>query len=257
MPAKDRYRRMQEVFEGSKFKCLQYEAEPRRDAYSEYGEYDKRIRGRMFENPETNTISTVPTTGVPTNSAVHLTHFMDGSEVRLSLQRRDPSRRPVPPVLAGQVGVAVLQRGSDRSIKPMSKACSLRENARVSGHDQSNRSGCPAGRTREPQTAIHYCHISNWTERGRPERRLYKHRHQEDSRSDARPGIGRGQKDDGRPRPTGQCDACGRRQPPIQTGGAPRNQFSITQLATLSASASRFTPSQPVVGSRGSKHLGT
>ena len=58
MPQKTVTDVMQDVFEGSKFKCLPYEKRNLdEDPYSEYGEYDYRIRGRMFENPETNTIS--------------------------------------------------------------------------------------------------------------------------------------------------------------------------------------------------------
>src|SRR5262249_26343198 len=69
----------------------------------------------------TNTIRTVPTTGVDETVPSILTYFMDGS--RRVFRFSDvilPDGRYYP-VLAGQVGVAVLQRGSDRSITAMRK----------------------------------------------------------------------------------------------------------------------------------------
>jgi len=113
---------MQDIFEGSKFRCLPYEKRNLdEDPDSEYREYDHRINGRMFECPESNTITTVPTTGVNERTRSILTYFMDGS--RRVFRFCDvilPNGRYYP-VLAGQVGVAVLQRTNDRSITPMRK----------------------------------------------------------------------------------------------------------------------------------------
>src|SRR5262245_59107822 len=104
MPKKTVSDVMQDVFEGSRFKCLPHEKRNLdEDPDSEYREYDSRIRGRMFENPESNQISKVPTTGVDEQTRTILTYFMDGS--RRVFRFSDvilPDGRYYP-VLAGQV----------------------------------------------------------------------------------------------------------------------------------------------------------
>lgn len=70
---------MRDVFAGSKFKCLPYEKRNLdEDPYSEYAEYDRRIKGKTFENPANSSIRTVPTTGVTEQVRTILRYFMDG-----------------------------------------------------------------------------------------------------------------------------------------------------------------------------------
>jgi hypothetical protein len=49
------------------------------DPYSEYAEYDRRIKGKTFENPENSSIRKVPTTGVTEQVRTILRYFVDGS----------------------------------------------------------------------------------------------------------------------------------------------------------------------------------
>jgi hypothetical protein len=120
MPRKTVSYYMQEVFAGSKFKCLPYEKRNLdEDPYSEYAEYDRRIKGKTFEYPENNSIETVSTTGVDETVRTILTYFMDGSRRVFRFSDVILNDGRYYPVLAGQVGVAVLKRADDGSITPI------------------------------------------------------------------------------------------------------------------------------------------
>ena len=258
MPQKTVTDVMEDVFEGSKFKCLPYEKRNLdEDPYSEYGEYDPRIRGRMFENPETHTISTVPTTGVDETVPSILTYFMDGS--RRVFRFSDvilPDGRYYP-VLAGQVGVAVLQRGNERAVTPMRKY--VRYEKMLVFPDTINQTDQGALRTelanRKLQFAVDtyptgkaggnqnedYINIGT--------KKILDRMHDLELDAVRRMMADRDLRDNAMLVVDGSLQF---RREVLQ-----RNQFSITQLANVIGISKSFTPSQPVVGSRGSKHLGT
>lgn len=249
---------MQDVFEGSKFKCLPYEKRNLdEDPYSEYGEYDYRIRGRMFENPETNTISTVPTTGVDETVPSILTYFMDGS--RRVFRFSDvilPDGRYYP-VLAGQVGVAVLQRGGDRSITPM------REHVRYENMlvfpDTINQTDQGALRAELANRKLQFALATYPTGQagGNPNEDYISIGTKKilDLMHDLELEAVRGMMDDRDLRDDAMLVVDGSLQ--FRREVLRRNQFSITQLANVVGISKSFTPSQPVVGARSSKHLGT
>jgi hypothetical protein len=249
---------MQDVFEGSRFKCLPYEKRNLdQDPDSEYREYDYRIRGRMFENPETNSISTVSTTGVDERVPTILTYFMDGS--RRVFRFSDvilPDGRYYP-VLAGQVGVAVLQRANDRSFSPMRKY--VRYEKMLVFPDTINQTDQNALRAELLNRKLEFAvdtyptghgggnqnedYISTGT------KKILDLMHDVELDAVKRMMDDRDLRDDAILVVDGSLQF---RREVLQ-----RNAFPITQLANVIGISKSFTPSQPVVGARGSKHLGT
>jgi hypothetical protein len=260
MPQKTVSDVMQDVFEGqgSRFRCLPYEKRNLdEDPDSEYREYDYRIRGRMFENPESNQISKVPTTGVDEHVRTILTYFMDGS--RRVFRFSDvilPDGRYYP-VLAGQVGVAVLKRADDRSIGPLRKYVQY-ENMLVFPDtiDQSDQNALrtelanrnlqfavatyPTGPTGGNQNEDY---ISIGT------KKILDLMHDLELDAVRRMMAARDLHDDSMLVVDGSLQ--------FRREVLRRNDFPITQLANAIGISKSFTPSQPVIGARGSKHLGT
>lgn len=258
MPQKTVTDVMQDVFEGSKFKCLPYEKRTLdEDPFSEYGEYDNRIRGRMFENPETNLISTVPTTGVDETVPSILTYFMDGS--RRVFRFSDvilPDGRYYP-VLAGQVGVAVLQRGNDRSVSPMRKH--VRYEKMLVFPDTINQTDQGALKAELANRKLQFTVATYPTgQTGGNQNEDYISTGTKkilDLMHDLELDAVRQMMDDRDLRDNAMLVVDGSLQ--FRREVLQRNRFSITQLANVIGISKSFTPSQPVVGSRGSKHLGT
>lgn len=258
MPQKTVSDIMQDVFEGSRFKCLPYEKRNLdEDPDSEYREYDYRIRGRMFENPESNTISTVPTTGVDEKVRTILTYFMDGS--RRVFRFSDvilPDGRYYP-VLAGQVGVAVLKRADDGSVGPMHKHVRY-ENILVFPDtlEQTDRSALKAELANRKLGFTLSTYATGQTGASQNEDYISVGTKKIlDSMHDFELGAVRRMMDDRDLRDDAMLVVDGSLQ--FRREVLRRNDFPITQLANVIGISKSFTPSQPVIGARGSKHLGT
>jgi len=120
MPLKTVSDVMKDVFKGSGFKCLLHEKRPLDDdPHSEYAESDKRIKGKLFEAPSNNHITKVSPAGITEKTPSILTYFMDGSRRVFRFSDIVLGDGRYFPVLAGQVGVAVLRRNEDGSMSPM------------------------------------------------------------------------------------------------------------------------------------------
>jgi hypothetical protein len=258
MPQKTVSDVMQDVFEGSRFKCLPYEKRNLdEDPDSEYREYDYRIRGRMFENPESNTISTVPTTGVDEKVPTILTYFMDGS--RRVFRFSDvilPDGRYYP-VIAGQVGVAVLQRANDRSVSPMNKY--VQYQSMLVFPDTIEQTDQTALRAELANRKLQFAVATYPTGRsGANQNEDYISIGTKkilDLMHDLELGAVKRMMDDRDLRDDAMLVVDGSLQ--FRREVLRRNDFPITQLANVIGISKSFTPSQPVTGARGSKHLGT
>ena len=111
---------MSAVFEGSGFKCLLHEKRNLDDdPYSEYASADERIKGDTFESPTSKKVRKIPTIGIDAKTPTILTFFMDGSRRVFRFSDIILGDGRYYPVLAGQVGVAVLKRREDGSMTPM------------------------------------------------------------------------------------------------------------------------------------------
>lgn len=258
MPKKTVSDVMQDVFEASKFKCLPYEKRNLdEDPNSEYREYDDRIPGRMFENPETHKISPVRATGVDETVPTILTYFMDGS--RRVFRFSDvilPDGRYYP-VLAGQVGVAVLKRADDRSINPMRKYVCY-ENILVFP-DTIRTEDQEILRAELANGNLHF-HVAAYqtgnigADRSNDfistgTKKILDLMHDLELDAVNRMMADRDLRDDAMLVVDGSLQF---RQDVLQ-----RNKFPINQLANVIGISKSFTPSQPVIGAPGSKHLGT
>lgn len=115
---------MRSVFRGTGFKCLLHEKRNLDDdPHSEYGDVDQRIRGKIHEFPVLDQIKKIPVSALDEKTRTPLCYFMDGlrrvfrfSDIILNDGRYFP-------VLAGQVGVAVLARNDDGSLSPERDYC--------------------------------------------------------------------------------------------------------------------------------------
>ena len=248
---------MQDVFAGSKFKCLPYEKRNLdEDPYSEYAEYDRRIKGKTFENPANSSIRTVPTTGVTEQVRTILRYFMDGSRRVFRFTDVILSDGRYYPVLAGQVGVAVLMRADDGSITPMRDYVRY-ENILVLP-DTIDRADQDAVRGELSAKKLHFKVADYETAHSggnNSEDYLNKGTKQildlmHDIELDAvnRMMSNRDLRDDAMLVVDGSLQ--------FRRDVLKRNNFPIGQLANAIGISKSFTPSQPVTGARGSKHLG-
>lgn len=120
MPLKTVSDVMKDVFDGTGFKCLLHDKRSLdEDPYSEYVESDLRIKGKLFEHPTNSSIRSVQNTAVNEKTPSILTYFMDGSRRVFRFSDIILSDGRYYPVLAGQVGVAVLRRNEDGSMVPV------------------------------------------------------------------------------------------------------------------------------------------
>lgn len=105
------------------FQCLLHEKRNLDDdSYSEYADVDLRIKGNaLFENPKIKSIREVPTGAVNEKTPTILRYFMDGSRRVFRFSDIILSDGRYYPVLAGQVGVAVLRRDEDGRVAPVSQ----------------------------------------------------------------------------------------------------------------------------------------
>jgi hypothetical protein len=111
---------MMDVFSGQGFKCLLHEKRSLdSDPYSEYAESDLRIKGKLFELPKNDKIRKVNVPGITETTATPLTYFMDGSRRVFRFSDIILNDGRYYPVLAGQVGVAVLGRSDDGAMYPL------------------------------------------------------------------------------------------------------------------------------------------
>jgi hypothetical protein len=260
MPQKTVSDVMQDIFggEGSRFKCLPYEKRNLdENPDSEYREYDSRIRGTMFENPENNLIRTVPTTGVDEQVRTILTYFMDGS--RRVFRFSDvilPDGRYYP-ILAGQVGVAVLKRTDDRSVSPM-RTYVRYENILVFPDtiDPADQEALRSELAKRDLKFAVAAYETGHTGGNQNEdyisigtKKILDLMHDLELDSVKRMMTDRDLRDDAMLVVDGSLQ--------FRREVLRRNQFPITQLANVIDISKSFTPSQPVTGARGSKHLGT
>ena len=249
---------MQDVFAGSKFKCLPYEKRNLdEDPYSEYAEYDRRIKGKTFENPENSSIRTVPTTGVTEQVRTILRYFMDGSRRVFRFSDVILSDGRYYPVLAGQVGVAVLMRADDGSLTPMRDYVRY-ENILVLP-DTIDRADQDAVRGELSAKKLHFkvadyetahsggSNSEDYLNKGT--KRILDLMHDIELDAVNRMMSNRDLRDDAMLVVDGSLQ--------FRRDVLKRNNFPIGQLANAIGISKSFTPSQPVTGVRGSKHLGT
>ena len=250
---------MQDVFADSKFKCLPYDKRNLDDdPYSEYAEYDRRIKGKIFEYPTNNAVTNVSMNGVDHKTPSILAYFMDGSRRVFRFGDIILGDGRYYPIIAGQVGVAVLKRTIDGSIKPMSDYVKY-ENIIV----------LPDTIDRADQTAIYEAMLKNTRLRFR----VADYETSSSGGTGSDDYINKGTKkildlmhdielDAVRKMMT---DRTLRDDAMLVVDGSlqfrrevlRRNTFSITQLANVIGISKSFTPSQPVVGMKSGKHLGT
>lgn len=249
---------MQEVFEGSHFKCLPYDKRNLdEDPYSEYAEYDHRIKGKTFEHPTNNSVAPIPTVGVREDEPSILKYFMDGSRrvFRFSDIVLDDGRYY--PVLAGQVGVAVLQRTSDGSMSPM------REYTRYEhilvlpdtidrADRQAIRDAMSSGRLKFDVTdyetgASGGTGSEDYINKGT--KKILDRMHDIELDAVRRMMENRDLRNDAMLVVDGSLQ--------FRRDVLKRNNFPVTQLANVIGISKSFTPSQPVIGMKGGKHIGT
>lgn len=115
---------MRSVFRGTGFKCLLHEKRNLDDdPHSEYADVDQRIRGKIHEYPRLDHVKEVMIQGLDEKTPTPLTYFMDGSRRVFRFSDIILNDGRYFPVLAGQVGVAVLGRNADGSMTPQRDYC--------------------------------------------------------------------------------------------------------------------------------------
>ncbi|WP_146208694.1 hypothetical protein [Azospirillum sp. TSO22-1] len=259
MPLKTISDVMRDVFDGSGFKCLVHEKRNLdEDPYSEYSESDQRIRGKLFESPENRTIRTVPTTGVDEKTPSILTYFMDGSRRVFRFSDIILTDGRYFPVLAGQVGVAVLKRCEDGSLSPMRQYVRY-ENILVlpntiDGPDQqAMRDALSTSMKVQFQIADYEAGSSggnaseDYINKGT--KRILDLMHDLELGAVASMMANRDLRDDAMLVIDGSLQ--------FRKEVLDRNKFPIGQLGNMVGVSKSFTPSQPVAGMKGGKHLGT
>ena len=250
---------MRDVFDGSGFKCLVHEKRNLdEDPYSEYSESDQRIRGKLFESPENRAIRTVPTTGVDEKTPSILTYFMDGSRRVFRFSDIILTDGRYFPVLAGQVGVAVLKRCEDGSLSPMRQYLRY-ENILVlpntiDGPDQqAMRDVLSTSMKVQFQVADYEAGSSggnaseDYINKGT--KRILDLMHDLELGAVASMMANRDLRDDAMLVIDGSLQ--------FRKEVLDRNKFPIGQLGNMVGISKSFTPSQPVAGMKGGKHLGT
>jgi hypothetical protein len=250
---------LEKVFEGSNFKCLPYEKRTvDTDTISEYSEVDRRIKGKTFECPTNHAISAVPRIGVSDIDPSILTYFMDGSRrvFRFSDIVLDDGRYY--PVLAGQVGVAVLRRNQDGSMRPMTDYVAY-ENILVlpdtiNKPDQDEIREALSGSMRKHFDVMDYDTAASggnasedYINKGT--KKILDRMHDLELSAVTRMMQNRDLRDDAMLVVDGSLQF---RREVLQ-----RNSFPISQLANVIGISKSFTPSQPVTGMKSGKHLGT
>jgi hypothetical protein len=111
---------LKRVFVGSNFKCLEFEKRAvDADSASEYSEHDERIKGEIFENPRLTSFRDVRTAAITETTPSIISYFMDGSRRVFRFSDVVLENGKYFPVLAGQTGVAVLRRNPDGTLSPM------------------------------------------------------------------------------------------------------------------------------------------
>ncbi len=258
MPLKTVSDVMRDVFDGSGFKCLVHEKRNLdEDPYSEYSESDQRIRGKLFESPENRTIRTVSTTGIDEKTPSILTYFMDGSRRVFRFSDIILTDGRYFPVLAGQVGVAVLKRCEDGSLSPMRQYVRY-ENILVlpntiDGPDQqAMRDALSTSMKVQFQIADYEVGSSggnaseDYINKGT--KRILDLMHDLELGAVASMMANRDLRDDAMLVIDGSLQ--------FRKEVLDRNKFPIGQLGNMVGISKSFTPSQPVAGMKGGKHLG-
>lgn len=250
---------MQHVFEGSNFKCLPYDKRNLdEDSYSEYAEYDHRIKGKTFEKPTNNIITSIPTVGVNEKEPSILKYFMDGSRrvFRFSDIVLEDGRYY--PVLAGQVGVAVLQRSADGAIFPMREYIQY-ENILVLPDtiDRTDQNAIRDAMSISMRLKFDVADYETGASGGtgsedyinKGTKKILDRMHDIELNAVRRMMANRDLRNDAMLVVDGSLQ--------FRRDVLKRNDFPITQLANVIGISKSFTPSQPVTGMKSGKHIGT
>jgi hypothetical protein len=259
MPIKTVSDVMQSVFEGSNFKCLPYDKRNLdEDAYSEYADSDARIKGKTFEHPSNSAVSLVPMTGVNEKEPSILKYFMDGSRrvFRFSDIVLDDGRYY--PVLAGQVGVAVLERKSDGRMSPM-RDYVLYENILVLPDtiDSADRKVIQNALSNNMRLKFDVADYETASSGGtgsddyisKGTKKLLDRMHDLELYAVNRMIENRDLRNDAMLVVDGSLQ--------FRRDVLKRNAFKVTQLCNIIGISKSFTPSQPVTGMKSGKHIGT
>ncbi len=250
---------MKDVFDGSGFKCLLHEKRNLDDdPYSEYAERDQRIKGDTFESPTNKKVRLVPTTGVDAKTPSILTYFMDGSRRVFRFSDIILGDGRYYPVLAGQVGVAVLKRSADGSMSPM-RNYGRYENIlvfpdTVSKADQNEmRDALSKSKMLKFQVSDYETGASGGNKSddyvNKGTKKILDLMHDLELDAVNRMMGNRDLRDDAMLVIDGSLQF---RREVIK-----RNKFPINQLANVLGISKSFTPSQPVAGMTSGKHIGT
>lgn len=259
MPLKTVSDVMKDVFDGTGFKCLLHDKRNLdEDPYSEYVESDLRIKGKLFEHPTNSSIRSVPITAVNEKTPSILTYFMDGSRRVFRFSDIILSDGRYYPVLAGQVGVAVLSRNEDGSMVPM------RDYVRYANIlvfpdtvDTADRDEMRSALTHSMRVKFDITAYATGTSGGTGSedyinlgtKKILDVMHNLELETVNRMMDNRNLRQDAMLVIDGSLQF--RRE--VLT----RNKFPIHQLANVIGISKSFTPSQPVAGMTSGKHLGT
>lgn len=250
---------IQHVFEGSNFKCLPYDKRNLdEDSHSEYADYDRRIKGKTFEHPTNNSITDIPTTGVKEKEPSILKYFMDGSRrvFRFSDIVLEDGRYY--PVLAGQVGVAVLTRGADGTMSPLRDYVRY-ENLLILPDtiDRADQNAIRDTMSKSMRLKFDVADYETSTSGGNGSEDYINKGTKKilDRMHDIELGAVRRMMENRDLRNDAMLVVDGSLQ--FRRDVLKRNAFPVTQLANVIGISKSFTPSQPVTGMKSGKHIGT
>lgn len=250
---------MEGVFAGSDFKCLPYEKRNLdEDSYSEYSESDLRIKGDIFEEPRINTIRSVSTTGVDASVPSIITYFMDGSRRVFRFSDIILADGRYYPVLAGQVGVAVLRRESDGTVRPMREYLRYENILVLPDTIRPDREAISCAVTAAmPELSFRVTDYETGRSGGNQSedyinngtKKILDVMHDSELAAVSKMMANRDLRDDAMLAIDGSLQ--------FRSDVLKRNDFPISQLANVIGISKSFSPSQAVNGMRGGKHLGT
>ncbi|MEO5375345.1 MAG: hypothetical protein H7840_13900 [Alphaproteobacteria bacterium] len=250
---------MKDVFDGAGFKCLLHDKRNLDDdPYSEYANSDLRIKGKLFEYPANNSIRRVLTAGVSEKTPTIMTYFMDGSRRVFRFSDIILGDGRYYPVLAGQVGVAVLRRNEDGSMAPMRDYVRY-ENILVFPDtvDTADRDVMRSALTGSMRVKFDVAAYETGASGGTGSEDYINKGTKKilDRMHDLELDAVRLMMDNRDLRPDSMLVIDGSLQ--FRREVLIRNKFPIHQLTNVVGISKSFTPSQPVAGMTSGKHLGT
>ncbi len=251
---------MNKVFAGSGFRCLLHDKRNLDDdPYSEYAEADLRLKADViFEYPKIKAVRDVRYSGITEKTPTILRYFMDGSRRVFRFSDIVLADGRYYPVLAGQVGVAVLRRDDEGQMAPVRDYVRY-ENILVfpDAVTESDRNEIRAALTKAVKVPFQVTDYETSVSGGNKStdyinkgtKRILDLMHDLELDAVSRMMENRDLRDDAMLVIDGSLQF--RRE--VLT----RNKFPIHQLANVIGISKSFTPSQPIPGmARGKQHLG-